>query len=66
MAATLAPGKTIVSAVVTEQERDELRRLALAGDRSLSGEVRRALAMYLAHVMYLERTAARGPEETRP
>ena len=38
MPTTLAPGKTIVSAVVTEQVRDEPRRLAREGDRSLSAQ----------------------------
>jgi hypothetical protein len=61
--APLAPGKTIVSAVVTEQERDELRRLARNGGRSLSGEVRLALGLYLQHTTYLERTARNNPEE---
>ena len=56
MPTTLAPGKTIVSAVVTEQERDELRRLAREGDRSLSAQVRRAVSEHLER-------AAPEPEE---
>ena len=59
--ATLAPGRTIVSAVVSEQERDELRRLARNGDRSLSAELRRAVAAYLEHTTYLERMTGHNP-----
>jgi predicted transcriptional regulator len=47
MATTLAPGKTIVSAVIDEEQRDELIRLARAADRSLSAEVRRAVTEHL-------------------
>jgi hypothetical protein len=58
MSTTLAQGKTIVSAVISEQQRDELVRLARDSDRSLSAEVRRAVA---AH----RERAAPPPEETR-
>ena len=37
----------IVSSVVTPEQRDELRRRAEEGDRSLSAEIRRALREYL-------------------
>ena len=40
--------KTIISAQVAIPVRDELARLAEAADRSLSGEIRRALAEHLA------------------
>ena len=38
MTTTFASGKVIVSAVIDEEERDELVRRAHAADRSLSGE----------------------------
>ena len=57
MTATLAPGKTIVSAVIDEKQRDELIRIAHAGDRSLSAEIRRAVAKHLER-------ATPEPEET--
>lgn len=47
MATTLAPGKTIVSSMIDKTQRDELLRLAREGDRSLSSEIRRALANHL-------------------
>jgi len=47
MTTTLAPGKVIVSAVIEETQRDELLRLARHADRSLSAEVRRAVAAHL-------------------
>ena len=50
-----------MSAVVSEQERDELRRLARNGDRSLSAELRRAVAAYLEHTTYLERMTGHNP-----
>ena len=56
MPTTLAPGKTIVSAVVTERERDELRRLAREGDRSLSAELRRAVSEHLERAALEEPT----------
>ena len=48
MSTTLAPGKTIVSAVISERQREELLRLARTGDRSLSAELRRVVSCYLA------------------
>ncbi len=39
--------KTIISAPVATAQRDHLARLAAANERSLSGEVRRALDSYL-------------------
>lgn len=59
MTTTLASGKVIVSSVIDETQRDELLRLARDADRSLSAEVRRAVAAHL------ERTAHRD-EETTP
>ena len=56
MATTLAPGKTIVSAMIDEAQRAELIRLARDADRSLSAEVRRAVTEHLER-------AARDPEE---
>jgi uncharacterized protein with von Willebrand factor type A (vWA) domain len=47
MTTTLAPGKVIVSAVIDETQREELLRLAREADRSLSAEVRRAVAAHL-------------------
>jgi plasmid stability protein len=40
-------GDIVVSAVVSRDVRAELERRAAAADRSLSGEVRRALRAYL-------------------
>jgi hypothetical protein len=39
--------KPTVSTVLTAAERDRLRALATAGDRTLSGEVARAVDLYL-------------------
>jgi len=47
MTTTLAPAKCIISAQVDEEQRDELLRLARDADRSLSAEVRRAVATHL-------------------
>jgi len=52
---TLAPGKAIVSAQVDETQREELLRLARAGDRTLSGEIRRALELHLEQNTRTER-----------
>ena len=54
MATTLAPGKVIVSAMLDEAQRDELLRLARDADRSLSAEVRRAVAEHLKRTVPLE------------
>ena len=48
MRATLAEPKVVVSAAVESEERAELERMAAAGDRTLSQEIRRALRDYLA------------------
>lgn len=49
MATTLEEkGRTIVSAQVEADTRAELERLAREGDRTLSAEVRRAIAEHLA------------------
>jgi hypothetical protein len=47
MRATLTEHKVVVSAVEPAQ-REELERLAAEGDRTLSQEIRRALARHLA------------------
>ena len=47
MTTTPAPGKCIISAQVDAEQRDELLRLARDADRSLSAEVRRAVAAHL-------------------
>jgi HEAT repeat protein len=60
MSTTLAQGKTIVSAVISEQQRHELVRLARDGDRSLSAEVRRAVAEHL------ERAIRHDPNPEEP
>ena len=61
MATTLAPGKVIVSAMLDARQRDELLRLARAGDRSLSAELRRAVTEHL------ERATRHAPDkETQP
>ena len=61
MATTLSSGKVIVSAMLDEAQRDELLRLARDADRSLSAEVRRAVAEHL------ERATRHAPDkETRP
>jgi len=39
--------KRIVSAQVSQEQRQELERLAERGDRTLSAEVRRAIARHL-------------------
>ena len=57
MATTIAQGKAIVSAVIDEEQRAELIRLARAGDRSVSAEIRRAVAEHLQR-------AAPEPRET--
>ncbi len=57
MMTTLAPGKTIVSAQVDEVLRDDLLKLAREGDRSLSGEIRRALTSHLENT----RTEGKAP-----
>ena len=44
---TMEPAKVIVSAQLDKQHRDELLRLARGADRSLSAEVRRAIAEHL-------------------
>jgi hypothetical protein len=41
-------GKTVVSAMVTRDERRQLERRAAEGYRSLSSEIRRAIAEHLA------------------
>jgi hypothetical protein len=48
MKTTLATGKTIIGAVVSEEQREQLIRLAKDADRSLSAEVRRAVVRYFA------------------
>jgi hypothetical protein len=50
---------TIVSGYVPRQLADELRRLAAAGERSISGELRIAIREHLAL------SASRGDEATR-
>jgi hypothetical protein len=40
--------KTIVSAQIAAEQRLELQRLAVRGDRTLSAEVRRAVTSHLA------------------
>ena len=47
MSRTAVDEKVIISAAVTESIRAELKRRAREADRTLSGEVRRALARYL-------------------
>ena len=60
MATTPAPGRTIISAMVDETQRDELIRLARAERyRSLSAQVRRAVTEHL------ERTAPDPNEPSR-
>jgi predicted transcriptional regulator len=39
--------KRVVSAQVSKEQRSELERLAERGDRSLSAEIRRAIAQHL-------------------
>ena len=46
-----------MSAVISASQRDELIRIAHAGDRSLSAEIRRAVAAHL-------KRATPEPEET--
>jgi hypothetical protein len=41
------PHRVIVSAAVTVELRDTLRRLADAGDRTVSAEIRRALCSHV-------------------
>ncbi len=57
MATTLAPGKTIVSSMIDKTQREELLKLAREGDRSLSGEIRRALTHHLQNT----RTEGKAP-----
>lgn len=45
----LAEKKVIVSAQLDKRQRDELLRLSGDADRSLSAEVRRAIAKHLRH-----------------
>jgi hypothetical protein len=48
--------KTIVSAQIAAEQRVELQQLAARGDRTLSAEVRRAVASPLASQMMKEST----------
>ncbi len=57
MTTTLAPGKTIVSSMIDKTQREELLKLAREGDRSLSGEIRRALTHHLQNT----RTEGKAP-----
>jgi hypothetical protein len=41
--------KVIVSAAVEREQRDTLERMARAGERTLSQEIRLAIRKYLAH-----------------
>ena len=47
MAATRAGYKVVVSAAVEPEQREQLERMAAEGDRTLSQELRRAVARYL-------------------
>ena len=44
-----AADRVIISAQVATAQRDELARLAQEADRSLSAEIRRALAAHVEH-----------------
>jgi hypothetical protein len=46
--------RVVVSSQVTEDVRAELERRARTGDRSLSAEIRRAIARHLADHMHEE------------
>jgi hypothetical protein len=46
--------KAVVSAQITLAQRDELERLAADADRTLSAEIRRAVAEHLARERKLE------------
>jgi hypothetical protein len=46
--AALGRGKVIVSSVILEEQRQELLRLARDADRTLSAEIRMALARHVA------------------
>ena len=48
MTTTLASSKVIVSAVIGKTQRDDLVHLAREGDRSISAEIRRAIAAHVA------------------
>jgi predicted transcriptional regulator len=56
MKTTFVPGKCIISAQVDDEQRDELLRLARDADRSLSAEVRRAVAAHLRRTADHEET----------
>jgi hypothetical protein len=51
--------KVSLTSWVAREERDKLQRLAIAGDRSLSAQVRRAVAEHL------ERVAPDPEEQTK-
>jgi hypothetical protein len=48
--------KVSLTSWVAREERDKLQRLAIAGDRSLSAQVRRAVAEHLERVTPEEKT----------
>ena len=57
MSKTATFDKVIISTYVDQAQRDELERLAIEGDRSLSAEIRRAVNSHLQR-------ATPDPEET--
>ena len=56
MRATLVEPKVVVSAAVEQEHREELKRLACEGDRTLSQQVRIAVREYLARQHMPEET----------
>lgn len=52
-----------VSATLSAEERVHLLRLARAYDRSVSGEVRRAVRFYLAHFELVDKTLRNRPDD---
>jgi hypothetical protein len=60
--ATRAGYKVVVSAAVEPEQRDELVRRAIEGDRTLSQELRIAVREHLEHPSGLRRRASVPPE----
>ena len=63
MTTTDAP-KVALCSWVDRELRQQLERLAIEGDRTLSAEIRRAVTAHIEHSTWLERTARRPPEDT--
>jgi hypothetical protein len=54
--ATTEPRRRFIAVAFTPAEREQVQRLANAYDRSLSGEIRRAVRFYLDHFELVDRT----------